>query len=100
IRAFHVTGVQTCALPICGPRSVGAGFACLRRCRAPRGWFWGRFSGGKPRTKVGQCESDQGAPVAAERYLFEICAFLGSRAGCERSEERRVGKEWRARGES
>src|SRR5690606_40233476 len=63
IRDFHVTGVQTCALPICAPR------AAERRGSVP-----------DPRARpVG--DGRGGAPGVAAR-----------------SEERRVGKEWRARG--
>src|SRR5690606_39422141 len=37
IRDFHVTGVQTCALPI-SPRDL-TGRARVSRCRAPMTWF-------------------------------------------------------------
>src|SRR5690625_6751472 len=33
IRAGHVTGVQTCALPISSPRNGGASAPSTRRCR-------------------------------------------------------------------
>src|SRR5690606_39881119 len=72
IRAFHVTGVQTCALPICRrPRSYGwvrRGFPQRRGCSRPA------------RRRA------RSAPVGPP---------LPRRGG--RSEERRVGKEGRPR---
>src|SRR5690606_41189209 len=70
IRDFHVTGVQTCALPISElpARSTGN-----RHRRAPRGG-----AGGRPH------------PVPAG-------AGDGRPAVRPRSEERRVGKEWGGR---
>src|SRR5690348_17403048 len=66
IRDGRVTGVQTCALPICGGRLAGRG---------------GEGGGGEPGAR----------DVAAAR------GELGA-VGAGRSEERRVGKEWRSRG--
>src|SRR5690606_40466101 len=76
IRDFHVTGVQTCALPIWphpGPRR-----AAKRRPRAPVALFVGGEHGGA---------AGDGAPAPRGR----------ARAGA-RSEERRVGREWGAAG--
>src|SRR5690606_40970007 len=73
IRAFHVTGVQTCALPIFDLRRAAAARRRAGRraavARAPRGGAQG--------------------PQALRRRR---CALP------PRSEERRVGKEWRSRG--
>src|SRR5687768_18063365 len=71
IRDVAVTGVQTCALPICPAQSPGNGHA-------------GAAGGGGPPMKCPKCD-----------YLgFET----GDRCrNCGRSEERRVGKECRCR---
>src|SRR5207253_8481954 len=64
IRGVHVTGVQTCALPICGGR----------RCIAP-------FLNSSPRRD----------------RVTGRARRPGNRPDTGRSEERRVGKEWRIR---
>src|SRR5207249_5266361 len=64
IRDRNVTGVQTCALPIC---TTSCGFQIAQRI--------------ENRTK--------------SYYLLSYCS--PSRAATHRSEERRVGKEWRSR---
>src|SRR5437870_7031105 len=70
IRDGHVTGVQTCALPIYRPVGLSerAGSAAICRCLAA--WRLGRGHEAEPPTGVGREKN--------------------------RSEERRVGKEWRA----
>src|SRR5439155_13490209 len=82
IRDGHVTGVQTCALPISplgGEHAPGAGPSVWRAARAARGQAaGGRGGGGQDPGRRGQGRGRAGAaPLAA------------------RSEERRVGKEWR-----
>src|SRR5439155_12711495 len=62
IRDGHVTGVQTCALPICR-----GGWAAAQ---------------GVLRSRLGALPADDGGAGGVERF---------------RSEERRVGKEWRFR---
>src|SRR5439155_13755727 len=70
IRAGHVTGVQTCALPISGTKTVGSsGCAC-----------WG-LSPRRESPAAARITASQGPPSS----------FL------TRSEERRVGKECRSR---
>src|SRR5690606_39706413 len=91
IRDFHVTGVQTCALPIWrGPAAAvragerggrGAGLASAGGGRGGRGAV-GR---GRGRHRRPACPLGNGGPAAA-------------RAGVRRSEERRVGKEGRLGG--
>src|SRR5437870_6363174 len=89
IRDGHVTGVQTCALPICCSRSSTAASCSVssrsRSCcsgttrRRSRRRSSPRRGGGSRttrRTTTGRCSHDS----------------------CSRSEERRVGKEWRSRG--
>src|SRR5205807_4876071 len=71
IRDYKVTGVQTCALPISGEV----------RARGPRG-AWTRRCGAKPPRGA---EPDRAAPRRRSRVPH-------------RSEERRVGKEWRSGG--
>src|SRR5436309_12097714 len=81
IRDFHVTGVQTCALPISESFKLGG----------TRGALIAGVLRGGPADKAGIRPGDvllevQGKPVA------DPAAMLN------RSEERRVGKEWRSRG--
>src|SRR6266446_429833 len=61
IRDYKVTGVKTCALPIC----------------------------------AGSCEGDCSAACTAKRAEFDCEGSCKTR--CDRSEERRVGKECRSR---
>src|SRR5688572_32587649 len=75
IRDLTVTGVQTCALPICGRRRkevVGID--------------------GEPRARGAQGQPEQLGPERGSGES-EPCVAVGGR-----SEERRVGKECRARG--
>src|SRR5690606_40286838 len=77
IRGFHVTGVQTCALPI----SPAAGPPCAARAarRARRS--------GRP---ARSCATGRTARPAPVRHLR---AASPAPAGARRSEERRVGNE-------
>src|SRR5690606_40054038 len=78
IRVFHVTGVQTCALPISGDVS---------RSRPP---ICRRFISGSTR---------RGSAGAATQLIERSTACPRSRrTPGPRSEERRVGKECRSRG--
>src|SRR5439155_13470882 len=79
IRAGHVTGVQTCALPISrgGPRE-----------RAPHGDVCGA-----PRVRKIRRTPQRGA----RQISGEEAAFRYGGSGGRRSEERRVGKECRSR---
>src|SRR5688572_31243858 len=70
IRDLTVTGVQTCALPICWPRSPG----------------WTRRKGGGARRA-----RQRANPEGARRWAHHLAP------GEVRSEERRVGKECRSR---
>src|SRR5262249_56336544 len=78
IRDWSVTGVQTCALPISPPRD-GKGPPTKRRDRRSRA--------------RSELSGHRQPPVQSERAAARPGA--GRRL---RSEERRVGKEWRARG--
>src|SRR5690606_39642365 len=84
IRVFHVTGVQTCALPISSRR-----LAHRRRrrrhppARRPPPPRTTRAAATTPDPRARVVPGAQVAPAAPK--------------GQERSEERRVGKEWRAR---
>src|SRR5207245_8654585 len=83
IRDATVTGVQTCALPISAPAASAA-----RRGPSPR-------PGGSPRV------SPPPSFVrlvfrSGSRHTFFEQPILEHRLRDERSEERRVGKEWRA----
>src|SRR5262249_59694554 len=80
IRDWSVTGVQTCALPICQARFETAGSLC----RGRRVWVLAELS----RDPVEVVRGDA------------VRKFLLLSNGHDRSEERRVGKEWRSRGSS
>src|SRR5690606_40932437 len=83
IRDFHVTGVQTCALPIWAapPRPAPAAVRPRRTAEA-------RLL--RPRTRP--------PPPPGRRRKARPGRPPARATGC-RSEERRVGKEWRARWE-
>src|SRR5207249_8270390 len=86
IRDRNVTGVQTCALPICCRigNGVGSSSRARRKCSARSGHF-------EPNVQA-ILRIYAGTPTIEEMVSF-------SRDDPERrSEERRVGKEWRARG--
>src|SRR5690606_40010637 len=80
IRDFHVTGVQTCALPIC---------VRFRRLQPftyqVQVWLW---RGNAPRALLLEAMKDIHRVLDPHRVHGPVC----------RSEERRVGKEGRVRG--
>src|SRR3712207_7377066 len=79
---YWLTGVQTCALPICGlPRPVGT-FRVLREGRADS-----RFEAQRNAMPLPMVGRDQELALLLERW----------RQAEARSEERRVGKECRSR---
>src|SRR3546814_13530557 len=95
-RCALVTGVQTCALPICLARSridgVGDGFEFIRAMRTEVGAFWEVL----PQQAVGIfiCAALPGALRIAEVDLqSSIDVQPGMLSHLGRSEERRVGKE-------
>src|SRR5690606_39778110 len=82
IRGFHVTGVQTCALPIYQlargiERTRDAHFAVTRQCHF--------------------CGPGHRLLLRAHRGCAPRRLRLGVLGWSSRSEERRVGKEWRSR---
>src|SRR5690606_39812364 len=79
IRDFHVTGVQTCALPI-----------CTARVRTPR-----RPSRSSPRRPRSRARAPRNSPHALTVRVTETRG--PPNAAFRRSEERRVGKEGRSR---
>src|SRR5207249_7578689 len=96
IRDRNVTEVQTCALPISRRRALPP----LRRRRAA--------ASERRRRLAGRREARRGARSTA-RARAAPCAATGAALPCRlraprggdrgpRSEERRVGEEWRARG--
>src|SRR5207253_4330386 len=85
IRAGHVTGVQTCALPISLPRSEG------RRLHGGGGGHLGRAIDGLRSEGERHVEVGRAAPPGVEFLTGELAVLVGVEAG-ERSEERRVGK--------
>src|SRR5690606_40701142 len=84
IRDFHVTGVQTCALPISRARSR----AGRRRAR-------GRRDGRRRQHPGRRAGGDLMRGLAA--WLCLLLAAPAVAGTVSRSEERRVGKEWRSR---
>src|SRR5206468_5151826 len=97
IRDLIVTGVQTCALPICrGPRSH-------ERPGRPRGDGRGGvemiavalrgLAGRKLRAALTALAIVLGVAMVSGTYVFTDTTERATR-----SEERRVGKEWRCRG--
>src|SRR5690606_40234082 len=86
IRDFHVTGVQTCALPICPFH--GGGFGEVVHT-GPGGA--GVAHTGHATPHVGD-DIDDGATVLDHALVVHLAGHQ------ERSEERRVGKECRCRG--
>src|SRR5256885_4436655 len=81
IRDYKVTGVQTCALPICF--FAGASIAHLAGRAIYRGMGAGGYGGGRQEAATGR-----GRRAWCTRVLRGMAA---------RSEERRVGKECRSR---
>src|SRR5439155_5941859 len=83
IRAGHVTGVQTCALPISATPSSARGPS------PPAARVHG------PKMELPEATVSVPAPILLSAPL-PVSEPLRVRS--ERSEERRVGKEWRCRG--
>src|SRR5437868_10317197 len=82
IRDRNVTGVQTCALPIFRPSWPQSRRICVWRL-------------GGPVRRRGDCGQD-GRTDGQRSRVFVRAAHVRATAGVvERSEERRVGKEWR-----
>src|SRR5690606_40418091 len=89
IRDFHVTGVQTCALPISLQRLAAINYAALRPMVAEV-----KQSGSKV-IKVGQQLRFAVTVLEMAPYTTEV--RIEQQALLKRSEERRVGKECRYR---
>src|SRR5207302_2613977 len=88
IRDFHVTGVQTCALPIYAFLSVGH----------DEYWSWQMRDNVEHARDVGINLGFFSANTAYWQVRFEDSPTTGQpytvMVGYKRSEERRVGKEW------
>src|SRR5699024_11225497 len=97
IRDRNVTGVQTCALPISIQR-IAVHVLCIdNRC-------FQRRSGNTPSKQSGRMVTPQKLvlmePVCSNVYFYDMFLCNPSRRfEPQRSEERRVGKECRLRGE-
>src|SRR5207253_6559312 len=94
IRDGHVTGVQTCALPI----SIEAEQIVMRDLDCPPGAFEFLISDAvRQHNRLRVLYLDQQVSCAGAR--FQKCHDVDSaeQPGCVRSEERRVGKECRCR---
>src|SRR5690606_40479958 len=83
IRAFHVTGVQTCALPISRLAVVAAIFHMMNHATFKASLFMA----------AGLIDHETGT-----RDIRRLSGLRRLMPITSRSEERRVGKEWRSRG--
>src|SRR5205823_10925127 len=90
IRDKLVTGVQTCALPICRPRRSAPPDRSRVACESIE------IGGGS--TTVAQLCQQAGNGARTMRGGRSPDANCRTAASRSRSEERRVGKEWRSRG--
>src|SRR5204863_3557424 len=91
IRDLYVTGVQTCALPIC---NILLGFGASAIGLLPQGYVQNevRTRGYSESIASGRLATVKGYGLTGDdRLRAEIIERI-------RSEERRVGKEWRSRG--
>src|SRR5439155_16226312 len=94
-RDGHVTGVQTCALPISCARELAEYLRDQRVPPAAAATF--RELGGTVRDQLGVDASSFAQAATAARYGPPDGARQAAGSARERSEERRVGKECRAR---
>src|SRR5206468_9874999 len=98
IRDLIVTGVQTCALPICG-YLIGS---CSDRPIRYQQDMWQRFGIAADFTVLKHRLADIKARFAAGAYYHigdtDVDDHYATVAGFRRSEERRVGKGWRIGG--
>src|SRR5207249_6854575 len=86
IRDRNVTGVQTCALPICRCRCRASRSTCDALPEpSPMGWAEEGWAFGPFLSRGCAWPSAGTSPLAT----------VGRPSGARRSEERRVGKEWR-----
>src|SRR5690606_41033786 len=90
IRDFHVTGVQTCALPICGPCDPG------RRIHPPSPAYGSAASVAPGRSPANNADAPAGSTTPAPTVAGRTVAG-GPAPAPPRSEERRVGKGRRCR---
>src|SRR5262249_59391606 len=81
IRYWSVTGVQTCALPISQDEHAAAAPRTAAAC-----------------SSCGNVSANL-SELATVSRLTASSRFLSATFSCSRSEERRVGKEWRSGGE-
>src|SRR5690606_40670525 len=97
IRDFHVTGVQTCALPI-SVREAGPGRGENHGSRHRRGDRNGDRAEHEKQDKRDVLTFRSRTQTVDESVAANQNGDVGEDDGATRSEERRVGKEWRARG--
>src|SRR5205807_4234584 len=92
IRDYKVTGVQTCALPICAFQKVGE---CLYRYSS-NGVYYARFESGGKEIRRSLRTTDRASAQRALAWFKEERKQVDPAQGKLRSEERRVGKERRS----
>src|SRR5207302_3208061 len=93
---FHVTGVQTCALPISSSSATRQGRSASGFCRNNSGPDVTRFIVlVQPGVKIGLQLVERRVHLLAECHPVELieCGLMEALADAVRSEERRVGKE-------
>src|SRR5205085_9496901 len=90
IRDLTVTGVQTCALPICGLRGLGVQRGDRVAIRLGNGVDW-------VLAFLGAVLADAIVVPVNTRFTKEEANYVVTDSGATRSEERRVGKECRSR---
>src|SRR5690606_39972144 len=99
IRDFHVTGVQTCALPICRTDSMAQQSEGVDRGDNPaRAAALAKAM--RSASRDGRQVNMAGLMQMASDGGGMEAELTNTETGGERSEERRVGKECRARGSS
>src|SRR5207302_7823464 len=91
IRDFHVTGVQTCALPISRLVRVDPELGLARLSRVVGAYDAGRIIN----PKTARSQAIGGIIWGVGQALLEQSEMDPRSARFLRSEERRVGKEWR-----
>src|SRR5690606_39817933 len=97
IRDFHVTGVQTCALPICSKTDVKTHICTVRFAEWERNGDVLKFTIIADRFLRNMVRAIVGTLVNVGKERISISKFKFIIAQKERSEERRVGKEYRYR---
>src|SRR5207302_5219504 len=98
IRDFHVTGVQTCALPICAAEEAYAHRSDRKAVAAAAREVVVTAEEARVMAIKQKAEEDAQAKIAADKKAAEEREAKARAEAAARSEERRVGKEGSAGG--